>query len=102
MIPKWTDKMSDGCTGALLLDKTPGAHLCCLQHDKAYYYGGSEQDRQIADATLRADLVKAGVPEWRAEVVYQIVRVTGAPWLHLPWSWAFGGKVFRYTEEPNG
>ena len=39
-IPAWDDSMSEGCSLA------PDISLaCCIQHDRAYSYGGSAQER---------------------------------------------------------
>jgi len=94
----WDDAMSDGCTGVPLLNADPAAHACCVRHDERYYYGGTRADRLAADRALYSCLRSHGIPRWRAWVVYVNVRVFGGPDARAPWSWAFGGGVFRYTE----
>ena len=56
---------------------------CCLDHDSAYWVGGTEQDRFTADAELLACLALWGVPEEMANVYYSAVRRFGASRWHL-------------------
>lgn len=75
---------SDGCSA------WPDGDLytCCLEHDIAYWCGGSEEDRRQADRRLQAcaDVQDPG----QSGLVYAGVRVGGAPWLPLPWRWGYG------------
>ncbi len=49
----------------------------CLQHDSAYWVGGTERDRFIADAELLRDLALWGVSEPIAVAYYLGVRLLG-------------------------
>lgn len=101
-LPPWVDSMSDGCSGgAVWLTRVPALRACCVIHDRAYYFGGSIADRQAADHALAAGLTAAGLPAWRAALVYRAVQLGGAPrWRRPGVSWAFGGRVFAYTAAP--
>lgn len=48
--PPWKDEMGDGCTG--VLDRLPfvgDMSDCCNEHDKAFHYGGTEEDWKKAN-----------------------------------------------------
>lgn len=60
------------------------AEQCCFAHDNAYWNGGTEQDRAIADAELLLCMLHWGVPEWVANNRYMALR-------------AFGHSSWRYT-----
>ena len=97
-IPAWDDSMSEGCSLA------PDISLaCCIQHDRAYYYGGSAEERTQADAIFRECLVAEGwsILGW---VYYAAVRVGGHPLIPLWFRWGFGLPYAwgRYAEQPAG
>ena len=74
---------------------------CCVPHDEACHYGGSQQDRQEADRRFSVCLLAAGVPSWLARLSYLAVRVGGNPrFRRQNVSWGFGGERFRYDPEP--
>ena len=56
----------------------------CLNHDSAYFVGGREEDRLIADAQLFYELILYGVPEPVASAYYRAVRELG--WTRWPYS----------------
>lgn len=48
----WEQGMGDGCSGALDLGfKTP-----CDRHDRKYHFGGTVEDKLIADDEFHADM----------------------------------------------
>jgi hypothetical protein len=55
----------------------------CLNHDSAYWVGGTEEDRLIADAQLFYELILYGVPEDVASMYYRVVRELG--WTRWPY-----------------
>lgn len=91
---------SDGCT---ILSKpyswiTFGRPLrqvqCCIDHDEAYWYGGSYAQRKAADVKLRECVKSVGergfdrvVYTAVAWIMYYAVRVGGSPKLPTPWRW---------------
>jgi hypothetical protein len=81
---------TDGCS----MWPDDGWVRCCVEHDMAYWCGGTSADRTRADATFR-DCVSAlhGAP--MAWLMYASVRVGGAPWEPFPWRWAYGWDYCR-------
>lgn len=61
----------------------------CVEHDRAYWRGGSAEDRLQADRTLRQAVSAKGHPVI-AEFMYLGVRLGGSPWWPTPWRWGFG------------
>ena len=79
-------------------------YWCCVEHDIAYWCGGSRDDRLAADRTLR-DCAEVEDPG-QADLVYAGVRMGGVPWLPTAWRWGYGhpfgtGYVER-AEQPPG
>jgi hypothetical protein len=103
-LPRWTDAMSDGCTLPVPLPVsvfTAAETQCCIAHDAAYYRGGSELARLVADEALRVCVKATGLRgELIADGMFNAVRVGGGPELKQPWSWAFGGQRFVYSLFP--
>lgn len=103
--------MSDGCSalpiGPLVLrkqfnlwvfDRWPDATAGCLAHDRAYYYGGTYEDRLQADGDLMYAWELAGVPKRTRQLAWRAIRFGGDPRWRTPGvSWGYGGGVFRYT-----
>jgi hypothetical protein len=55
--PPWEPSLSDGCSVPKALRfwapiEGPADLAVCLEHDRAYYYGGTEREKAIADAEL--------------------------------------------------
>jgi len=89
--------MSDGCTvpKALRLvipQETPAQVLACVEHDAAYYEGGTRRMRAVADAHLLLGLLENGMDVDLAERYHTAVRIFGKP------HWDNGGG--RYSDEP--
>ena len=76
---------SDGCS--MVPDGT--WLTCCVEHDIAYWCGGSSDQRHDADRSF-----DACVTEKRSAclgtVMYAGVRAGGIPWTPFPWRWAYG------------
>jgi hypothetical protein len=62
---------------------------CCLEHDMAYWCGGTERERDEADAALGSCLEKQDSKEMGA-VMGVGLGVGGAYWLPTPWRWGYG------------
>jgi hypothetical protein len=101
-LPPWDDTMSDGCSATALLKhlfETPLVRAACVHHDRAYYFGGSREDRLRADYQLGVDWIRAGLTVTEVESGIAAIRVGGEPWYRVKGvSWAFGGERFRYSE----
>ncbi len=50
--PPWDDSMADGCSGVLDL----GFIVACNKHDMKYHFGGSVEDKLIADGEFYDDM----------------------------------------------
>lgn len=88
---------SDGCS--LFPD---GAYLdCCVEHDLAYFSGGSRKMRWRADKKLfKCVAAKKGFHhKLIAPVMWLGVRIGGVSWLPTPFRWGFG-RVKSPTKKP--
>lgn len=99
---------SDGCScfpdGTLKNPDLWKRH--CIEHDYAYWKGGTREERKTADLKLRNDIRREGEPII-AQIAYAGVRIGGAPWLPTPWRWGFGWSDFprgyrELDEDMNG
>jgi hypothetical protein len=81
---------TDGCS----MWPDDGWVWCCVEHDIAYWCGGTSADRTRADATFR-HCVSALHGARMAWLMYAGVRVGGAPWEPFPWRWAYGWDYCR-------
>ena len=62
---------------------------CCVEHDIAYWCGGTSEDRCRADRTLEQCVtVKRGA--FLATVMYIGTRLGGPAWLPTPFRWGYG------------
>lgn len=88
---------SDGCP--LVAENISYPHedqwrLCCIEHDKAYWKGGSQEQRQKADSDLQACITERGSPE-AARLVYYSIRSPQKGNSTLPWG--YGWMIPRNT-----
>jgi hypothetical protein len=72
---------------------------CCIEHDIAYWCGGTATQRRQADAALMQCVEALDYPltSWLMGLG---VRIGGHPWLPLPWRWGYGREWPRSYEEP--
>ena len=67
---------------------------CCVEHDRAYYVGGSWTKRWQADKQLFKCVAKKH--GWRNKIIAPLmwagVRVGGVSWLPTSFRWGFGRK----------
>lgn len=84
------DFKSDGCTNFPDGDYRD----CCVEHDKAYFGGGSWKMRWRADKKLyQCVAAKKGFKhKLIAPIMWVGVRVFGAPFLPTEFRWGFGRK----------
>ncbi|MBN1827731.1 MAG: hypothetical protein JW884_01115 [Deltaproteobacteria bacterium] len=71
--------------------------LCCIEHDRAYWMGGTAEERLAADRRLRECVADCGEP-LIAELMLQGVRAGGSPYLPTSFRWGFGwpyGRGYR-------
>jgi len=91
---------SDGCS--LFPDRAlvgPATWCsCCLQHDLAYWRGGSSEQRLQADQELRQCVLRETGNEALADSMYAGVRAGGTPHLPTWYRWAYGWPQSRNYE----
>ena len=64
-------------------------HELCVDHDRAYWKGGSAEERLSADMAFRDGIVSLGFP-LIAAIYFRSVRIGGVSWLPTPWRWGYG------------
>lgn len=85
---------TDGCS---LFPDGDWVH-CCTIHDKAYWMGGSHEDRLKADFNLKECVVINGDQMERPILgwfIYFGVRIGGVSWIPTPFRWGYGWKFPR-------
>ena len=81
--------------------RSPPWNDLCIEHDRAYWAGGSKRDRRIADRALMAGVTTNGHPIF-AFLMWAAVRIGGHPLLPTSWRWGYGYHWPRsYTESNN-
>lgn len=82
---------SDGCSA--FPNGTPMQQTlwlqCCHDHDLAYWKGGTQAERVLADKALHDCVDQVGEPEI-ADMMEAGVRVGGSPWLPTKFRWGYG------------
>ena len=64
---------------------------CCQIHDKAYWQGGTRQQRLDSDMALKSCVANTGNPEI-AKLMLTGVRVGGSPYWPTSFRWGYGWK----------
>ena len=88
---------TDGCSGRIWLTLTGREgpwRGCCVEHDKAYWQGGTRAARAQADIALMACVARNGHPVI-AFAMWAAVRIGGHPLWPFPWRWGYGWKYPR-------
>lgn len=67
---------------------------CCIQHDIAYWKGGTYEERLIADKNLEACVTDIGKPGI-ASVMLNGVRAGGSPYFPTDYRWGYGWPYLR-------
>lgn len=74
---------------------------CCTVHDKAYWRGGTYQQRLNADLALKSCVTEVGEP-LIAELMLAGVRVGGSPYWPTKFRWGYGWSYpHGYASEPD-
>ena len=68
---------------------------CCLQHDMAYWRGGTAEQREEADQLLRQCVANKTGNSALATLMYEGVRVGGSPYFNTWYRWAYGWRTDR-------
>jgi hypothetical protein len=72
---------------------------CCVEHDMAYWCGGSKAMRRSADRSLQACVSSAGHPAL-SRLIYFGVRVGGSALAPAPWRWGYGHPWLQRSFRP--
>jgi hypothetical protein len=70
---------------------------CCVQHDFAYWRGGSADARLRADKELSACVLRTSGNKALADLMFAGVRAGGGPYLYTSYRWGYGwafGKAY--------
>jgi hypothetical protein len=102
--PNLTDFKSDGCS--LFVDGTfKDRELwkeCCVEHDVAYWKGGTTDERKAADLKFRECIRKTTGDEALARLMYEAVRAGGNPHFPTWYRWGYGwpqGRGYKALTE---
>ena len=63
---------------------------CCAAHDRAYWIGGTRQQRLAADRKLRDCVTCESNSRFLGNLMFTGVRIFGHGWLPTPFRWGFG------------
>ncbi len=91
---------SDGCSAfpdGTIVEKSLW-RKCCVEHDKAYWAGGSVNMRKQADVALKVCVAQVGEPEI-AKLMLAGVRVGGSPYWPTSFRWGYGWPYLRGYKE---
>ena len=102
--PSLADFKSDGCS--LFVDGTfKDRELwkgCCVEHDVAYWKGGTVDERKAADLKFRECIRKTTGDEALALLMYEAVRAGGSPHFPTWYRWGYGwppGRGYKALTE---
>lgn len=71
---------------------------CCVEHDRAYWRGGSRKERKAADKALQTCIASKTDSDALAWLMYRGVRIGGTPYLYSWFRWGYGWKGLRGYE----
>lgn len=87
---------TDGCSlfpNGTIVDQSLWLH-CCVEHDRAYWQGGTYNQRLEADKQLHKCVSEAGAP-FIAELMLEGVRFGGSPFFPTTYRWGYGWQWLR-------
>ena len=90
---------TDGCSNwfdGSYADPNAWRH-CCVLHDKAYWIGGTAEQRTLADRELQSCVTKTG-HSFHANYMYFWIRLGGLPSWPTPYRWGYGWNYFEPSE----
>ena len=92
-----SDFSSDGCS---LFPDGSIIHAndwceCCLEHDIAYWQGGTSTDRLVADQALRECVMEKTGDAELSRAMYIGVRLGGSPYFKNWYRWGYGWSYER-------
>jgi len=108
-------KHSDGCSGGMtelyvrLQKKSPEIfkakelpwRKCCEVHDRAYYYGGTRDEKKAADEALKQCVTRTLGQDITGILLGSAMKIAvtigGLPYFNTPYRWGYG-EDFQGTE----
>lgn len=96
---RWRSRFQDWTLGIIANDPELAREMryICEAHDKAYYYGGTKDQRLKADKEMRAKMKQIGAPYWFRHAAFRAIRMFGGPsWQISGVSWSYGGSFCKY------
>ena len=88
---------SDGCSlfpDASLINNSDWCE-CCVEHDIAYWKGGTKQQREIVDTALMRCVYEKTNDHVLANVMFEGVRFGGSPYFYNWYRWGYGWPYER-------
>ena len=88
---------SDGCSlfpDSSLINNDDWCE-CCVEHDVAYWQGGTEVARESADKKLQQCVLDKTDDAALARVMYEGVRFGGSPYFYNWYRWGYGWSYDR-------
>lgn len=91
---------TDGCSLYPDRDERTGQDWCscCVAHDRAYWRGGTEDERWRADEALRACVEAKTGDASRAALMFRGVRLGGSAHWPTSFRWGYGWPFGRYYQ----
>lgn len=71
---------------------------CCVRHDYAYWKGGAEKEREVADFELQQCVAELGENEI-SRIMHWGVRLGGEPFFPTWYRWGYGWPYMRGYKE---
>lgn len=68
---------------------------CCIEHDIAYWQGGTENERKQADKLFKECVLAQTQDEALANMMYVGVRFGGSPYFPTWYRWGYGWNYQR-------
>lgn len=89
---------TDGCSRFLDRSRVRGKDwcACCNTHDRAYWRGGTADERLAADEALRDCVRERTGDAWLASLMYRGVRLGGSAYWPTSFRWGYGWGYGRY------
>lgn len=95
---------TDGCS--MWIDGPPQYpnlwRHCCVQHDLAYWQGGSKEQRQAADKAIEVCVLEAADSKGLANYMHGMIRMGGSPYWLSTYRWGFGWNYWDGFLKPRG
>ena len=88
---------SDGCSlfpDSSLINNDDWCE-CCVEHDIAYWQGGTKEARESADKKLQQCVLEKTGDVALARVMYEGVRFGGSPYFYNWYRWGYGWSYDR-------